>query len=246
MPVLPVDYFSLDRIRRAWLDAAEAEWRRVVRDDDGGVPGDRDVISGYFEACRWGFWTRGSATQPGDTYAERPDNPWCGLGLAACGRRLGDFLEPGQCIPVVLDIDLAYHVLPSTDRIRLARKWKAAGHEPARFWKRSGKLFLDVRDAVASDPEQVLVPGTIITVATRKHYGDYRDEWGGHFAMVRYYNVAKREVHTVEFNGRGTLGDGTKGEGVIHQVRPLAAIRVAYEFGLDHFEIMEREREEAA
>lgn len=225
--------YSIQQIRRAWLDAAEAEWRRVVRDDDGGVPGDRDVITSYFEACRWGFWVPGG-------YVERPDNPWCGIGLGATGRRISDFLVPGQCVPVCLDMDIAYHLLPSTKRIALMRKWKAAGVPLPRVWSQNSGRFIDAMEGIGWAPEDVLLPGTVATVVTRDRYGDERDIVGGHFVMVRFYDSAKRAAYTVEFNGRGELGDGTRGEGVVHQVRKLEAFRRAYEFDLGHFEIMER------
>lgn len=223
--------YSDEQLRRALLDAALAEWATVVRDDDGGRPGNRDVITGYFEACRWGFHIPGG-------YVERRDNPWCGIFAGAMGRRVGDHLEPGKCVGLTLDADVCLYAMPSTERLASLAKWKQAGAGiPVRFRRASvGGQFADAALGLLHKAEDVLVPGAIATVMTSGN----KPEVGDHVVIVESYDPQNKTINTVEGNGRGKLGDGTHGEGVVRCVRKLEDVVRVVHLGREQFESLER------
>lgn len=214
--------YSATEIMSAWADAADHEWQRVVRDDDRGVPGNRATITRYFEAVGWGWHVPGG-------YVERPDNPWCGIGQAFCGLRLGDFIEPGVCTGVMLDPELARVVLPSTRRLAKRRWWdKARAIRPQPWIPDDGQAAL----------AELLQMPRIATIASRD-YGDDRNEFGGHVVLIADYSTGQFE--TIEFNGRGILGDGQWGEGVVvrrgEHARDVAELRRVYPLSADlHFD----------
>jgi hypothetical protein len=231
--------YTDEQLRKAWLAAALDEWnnprgadprRNAVRDDDGGREGDRDIITGYFAACGWSFHVPNG-------YAERGNTAWCGIFAGAMGRRVGDYLVEGQCVGVALDADVCQKVMPSTYRLDSKQKWRAAGVSEALTFVPADEGAFRHKHArsVVVSPEEVLLPGVIACVETSggKPYGD-------HVVIVEEYDPHKKELMTVEGNGRGLLGDGVAGEGVVRGVRDLRTVRRVYHFGVKHFEILER------
>lgn len=231
--------YTIEEIRAAWVRAALAEWSRVVRDDDGGKEGNRSTIAQYFRATGWGGWLDGVT---GGGYKETPRTSWCGHFAGAMGLRIGDYLEAGRCVGVQLDPDIALYCTPSTDRLASPGKWRAAGLPMPMFYRSRGD---EVLRASGSDmtraPELVLLHGVIATVKTSGH----KPENGDHVVIVEEYDPVTRTVSTVEGNGRGMLGDGKQGEGVVRQERALRDVRCVYHFDLAHFEFLGSNKEAA-
>lgn len=81
-----------------------------------------------------------------------------------------------------------------------------------------------IDDVVGENPlrqQLPLEPGCIVTVGSRGKYGDH---------MVLVIGVDKRQgvFTTIEGNGIGKLGDGSKGEGVVTRTRKIADINSIY------------------
>lgn len=228
--------FSIKQLREAWLSAALHEWAQAVRDDDQGKPGDRDVIAGYFRINNWGGWLDGVT---GGGYRETPRTSWCGQFAGAMGQRVGDFMMEGQCMPITLDPKVAEFAMVSTSRLASPAKWKAAGVPMPQFYTRSKireDQFVDGKTGRLVPAERVLLPGVIATVKTsgrKPHVGD-------HIVCIEKFDADDMLIDTVEGNGRGQLGDKTKGEGVVRAVRAVADVRMVYHLDKAHFETMER------
>lgn len=223
--------YSIRELREAWLRAALHEWEQCVKDDERGVPGDRDVITGYFEACGWGFHIPGG-------YVERADNPWCGLFAGAMGMRVGEYLSGDRCEPVRLDLEVARLVMPSTTRLASSTKWKATGAGlPVRFAPAvRSTQYRDMSVGLLHEAKDVLVPGAIATVRT----SGKKPEVGDHIVIIESYDEAGKTIATVEGNGRGRFPDGDRGEGVVRCNRPARDVRRVYHLCLEHFEELER------
>lgn len=225
--------YTIDEIRAAWLAAALDEWGRVVRDDDGGHEGNRADITRYFETCGWSF----HLARFGGTYREHPTTSWCGIFAGAMGRRLGDYLEPDRCVGLMLDADVAKYCTPSTERLASPAKWAAANEAMPRIFFGTGEGILrDKATRHIVKPEDVLLPGVLMTVKTSGN----KPNVGDHIVLVEKYDPASKTVYTVEGNGRGLLGDGKRGEGVVRVERALRDIRRIYHLDYSHFETMER------
>ena len=66
-------------------------------------------------------------------------------------------------------------------------------------------------------PLSQLQPGDILVVGHSQS-----KPWGAHVTLVHSVDTARSLAHTYEGNATGTLGDQTRGEGVITHSRPLA------------------------
>lgn len=226
--------YTIEQLRQAHLDAALAEWAKNVRDDEGGEAGDRDIIAGYFAATGWGSWLDAVT---GGGYRENPRTSWCGQFVAAMGHRVGAHLVEGVCVPVGIDFDVARTVLVSTARLADRQRWKAAGvNTPTIYRKASSRGMLQRSDGRLVAPSTAIEPGVIATFRTSGR----KPAIGDHIVLVERFDAEVGEVYTVEGNGRGTLGDGTWGEGVVRRKRPFSDIRRVYPLGLNHYEVIER------
>lgn len=236
--------YTIQQIRQAWLAAALDEWnnprgvdpkRDSVRDDDRGKEGDRDIIGGYFAANGWRAWLD---NETGGGYRETPRTSWCGQFQSAMSLRIGDYIKPGECVPLALDADVARMVLVSTSRLASRAKWNAAGsHMPVYFRQTSVENRLQRSDnGTLAAADAVLLPGVLATVKTSGRKPDV----GDHIVLIESYNADAGTVDTVEGNGRGTLGDGSYGEGVVRTTRDFADIRRVYPLDLAVFETFAR------
>lgn len=204
--------YSIEKIRAALIRAANREWRQPVVDFQDGRDATPQRIQVYFESTGWGWFLDKYSD---GTYTEKdgPDDPfqsYCGLFVAYCGLRVGDYLEGDECVDVSLRDPVASKVLPSTKRLARPRHW----YEDCPAFEHPGL--------------QQLKAGDVITV------GDGRD--GSHIAFVREDRQQGNSlVRTVEGNSTGMLGDGTNGEGVVHDARNFAEIKRTYRFTKEHF-----------
>lgn len=112
----PIDNYSIEEIRAAWVRAAEAELEKGITDEDGS-----EEIEEYFHRIGWSFWISKQGYKNVEKYA------WCGVFIAATGLALGDFLEEDRCVDLALDSQIALFVLPSTLRLSDPEKWNRAG-----------------------------------------------------------------------------------------------------------------------
>lgn len=222
------DKYTGKELRLAWLKSVEALHAETIRDTQPGHKGDILEITEMFCAVGWQWFLKsyGEERKVGDStiylYQETYiiDSvinymEWCGIGLAAAGRRVGDFLEDNQSVNVSLDSEIAYYVMPSTARL--------ASHIQN---PRENKWV----DAMVDPPEAVepkdIEPGDIATVGT---------SWrGSHIIMVKEL-LPRNKFLSIECNGNGLLGDGTTGEGVITRVRSISEIKQVYRLDERHF-----------
>lgn len=227
----PTVDLTIEEIRAAWVEAALDEWRKVVRDDDRGVAGDRDVIAGYFEATGWGRWLD---EVTGGGYRETSRTSWCGQFSAAMGLRVGRYLGD---VSVALDPGVARFVLVSTARLADRKRWAAAGVAmPTHYRKASCGLQLQrSSDGQLVEASRFVKPGVICTFKTSGR----KPSLGDHIVLVTRFDEATGLIHTVEGNGRGELGDGSSGEGVVRVVRTFKDLRRVYPLGVEYFEDME-------
>lgn len=252
--------YTIEELMRAWEAAGEAMWCEVrverrhrsngnarevvgIRDTQSGYVGDIERIGSLFaRAAPWALRLMGG------TYDEKHDaSAWCGHTQSNWGLSVGDHLEPGRCVGVYLDPDIAYNCLASTRRMTSAKKWRAAGHDllvPINVVQ----LIIGIGTSNAGDLAKVLAIPRVCTIVTR-HYGDKRDDVGGHFVLVTDYDPVSQTIETLEANAYGLLGNGEYGEGVIKRVglegekwdaRPVEDLRLIYPFDVHHFEEMGR------
>lgn len=206
-----MEYF-LNDCREAWLDAMLALWREHIRDRQPGYEGDVERICDLYRAIGW-------AWAADDGYDETEDH-WCGVGVAAAGLRIGDYLEEDQCVPVSLNPAIAYHVLPSCSRLASHEtpgesRWDKAGVPPAEM--------VGVGD---------ILPGDIVTY--------YRSRsWSGSHVMMARGSVRDGVLPTVEANAEGRLPTGERGEGVVKNERPVDEIAKVYRFRKEHFVVLD-------
>lgn len=220
--------YTIDQLMHAWADAALAVWKRNVRDDQKGVAGNRTIIGDMFRQVGWGFWIPNGYREQGGR------NAWCGHFQSFCGLYVGDYLESGRSVGIMLDPSLAKSVLASTRRLADPNRWSAAGHvmPPVIRDFSDGPYVEDLFD----------IP-RLATVATRDDYGDYRDRDGGHVVLITGIDWAAQTVTTIEGNGYGYMPDDTWAEGVIRRhgkrARPIDSIRCVYMLDESHFDTME-------
>lgn len=191
------------QLRKAMTRAARTLWNMNIHD-----PRDAAEINMLFEANDWGAWL--AEKTDGKGYANQPGVEYCGHTAAWSARRVGDHLEPSQCVPVTIDPDLARFVFPSTYRLSSAAKWREQGHTKPEH----------------VDPHRVRA-GDIITVGSGKPYGT-------HIALC-LYDMRDGKVSTVEGNATGARADKSHGKGVVRRKRDVSEIQCVYRLTPDHF-----------
>lgn len=142
-------------------------------------------------------------------YTTESELEWCGYYIAACARRVGDFLEADRCVDVAIRRQLAAHGMGSTYRWQSEEEW-APYRPPAQ---------IDPRDTQRGD--------TVIIGDDQPH--------GDHLCMARGSPTDGR-IPTLEGNGkRVLLGDNTRGEGVGTRMRALDDVHSVRRLRLEHF-----------
>lgn len=190
--------YPIEEIRRSWRDAVAATVDAVVRDIDPGQPDDRMWIDSMWRDLGWGWYIDSHGDEG---YDEAPES-WCGAGPAWVARhRLGEFLEPNQCVDVWLDPCVASEILPGTDRMYDPSRWEKCGIEP---WPGHKAWHIDDRKIA-----ELLRPGVLFTVGTGTD--------GSHICMVDEVDAAAGTVDTLEANSDGVIGDGRYGEGYVRR-----------------------------
>jgi len=205
-------FSDIQQARDAIVRAARREWRNDVRDFDSGQEATPELIQRYFEETGWSwFLEKHSDGTYTEQWKDHPWQKWCGLFIAFCGLRVGDYVgEQGTCVDVQLRDDVAREVLPSTKRLADPKRWVDGFPD----FNRPGKMKLKA--------------GDIITV------GDGRE--GSHICLVRKDRQPQNTlVKTFEGNAEGRLGSGKQGEGVIKRERWFDNIKQTYRLQLDHF-----------
>lgn len=199
------------KVRLAAVAAAEAEWKKTVRDDytdpkTGKVYTFSPEIIAYHEDS-------GAAWPVADGYQEAEDF-WCGVFAAYCYSRVGDFLIDGQCVDLRLKPEVAKVALLSTTRLNSPDRWEQAG----------------VPQAIRLEPEDA-EPGDLLVFRT----GRTGRPWGDHITVGKS-KPKNGEVELFEGNAWGTLGDGSRGEGVVVNTRKLAEVARAWRLRIEHLE----------
>lgn len=232
-------YYELDEIRKAWLKAALAQWERNIVDED-----DCEEIVDMFKMVNW-QWHLNADTKTG--YSNRAKWAWCGHFQSVCGLTLGNYLSNFMSVPIMIDPDIAFKVLPSTQRMVSAGKWREAGYEkPAKTFEPDDESggWVDKRIFQRMPIEEVFLPGAIAMIAART-YGkgkkfDKRNEIGGHYVCIE--SLEGDRVNTVEGNATGELPSGDWGEGVVRRrgehARKVSDFKRVIHFSYKHFEFM--------
>lgn len=230
--------YTIEALMGAWQSAAVALWQLNIRDDQGGAAGTRDIIGSIFAGVGWSFWIP-------DGYKEQNGrNAWCGHTQGYCGLHVGDWLEPGKCVGVTLDVDIAKNVTPSTARLHSANKWRKAGYSKPNTLNGDWlDKMLDNEAAAADIKSSVFNRPQLATIAARD-YGDLRNDYGGHVVLIVGVDFEARSFETIEGNAYGELGDGSWGEGVVRRrgdkARKLSELKRVYLLERQHFETIER------
>lgn len=204
---------SEDVFRLAWVVSGLREWKRCIRDTDGGYPGDTDEIAQYFRMCGWDWYLNSYGRGTYVETFERPDGTvefmeWCGIFHGATGSTVGAVLQHlGHVGTASLRYGVRYFIMPGTPRFISDKKWSEAGCKP----------FLSVNRLSVR-------PGDIVTLGSR-HYGS-------HIAMV--IDTGPDFVLTLEGNATGLLPNGAKREGVVIRKRMKADIKRAYRATREH------------
>jgi len=210
--------FTSEQLLLAWRFAALAEWGTHVTDEPGNV-------EHYFDAVGWNFHIKNG-------YENNEKFAWCGIFAGAMGVEIGHYLEPGQCVPVFLDPDVARFCFPSTRRLVSAGKWAAAGVSPPTILR---PLNAQLNGSLTIDK---LRPGMTCTI------GDVNNH-GTHIVIVDQARPDEGLVDTIEGNAHGELGDGSWGEGVVRRrgehARPFEEFRRAILLDpIQHFDDLTR------
>lgn len=211
-------YYSSKSCREALLKAALAEFDKGVKDTQPGYEGDIETIGGYYRAV--GGWWNTYLDKYGDgAYKEvyivdgdRRYMSWCGIFVAYCGLKVGDFIADDQCVPLSLKRPVAAEVMPSTYRLSRMGKWEATS------------------DVLPKKPSaQDIQPGDIVVVGDDKPYGDH--------ITLAVEEPDRGKVLTVSGNvSNARLGDGTIGEGVGKKEYDFDDIARVYRLVTGHFE----------
>lgn len=192
-------------LRRALVRSAQALWRTNVQDlADGEV---NHKITAIFDDNQWGAWLRERCPEG---YTRPPDPDYCGHTVAYVARRVGEHLDPLQCLPVMIDPKIAHQIFPSTYRLSRKDRWAEIGHDAPGY--------------VA--PERV-APGDIVVVGKRKAYGDH--------ITLCIYPLERGEFMTIEGNATGEFPDGTRGKGVVRRRRKVSEITRVYRLSASYF-----------
>jgi hypothetical protein len=214
--------YTAEQLGNALADAALSEWSRPVRDIEPGTPDDREHIAKYFNEVRradgrsWAWFLLARHPRGHAEYIEQTMRgeweEWCGMFVAFCAQNLiGRHIAGRQCVNLTIAPGIAYYVLPSTARIASPAKWNEAG---------------------VDEPERPLIEdmqrGDIFTVGA--------GGIGSHIGIVdEPPDDESGEFMTIEGNGRGLLGDGTRGEGVIRRGRNIREIKQLIRLCPEHY-----------
>tara|TARA_B100000686_G_scaffold328744_1_gene389115 strand:- start:371 stop:1000 length:630 start_codon:yes stop_codon:yes gene_type:complete len=201
--------YTIEDIREAGVQAALAHWSLGIRDIQHGYAGDILEIERFFRIVGWQW----AIDKVGGTYRETASTMWCGIFVGAMYSLVGDFLEDGVCVDVRLNPEVAKLCMPSCPRLASSSFWKRAGVPPARR--------LDPADAQRGDIVILDTPRT--------------DRPSGDHVMLALAAPKNGVIRCVEGNAVGELGDGTTGEGVVTNSRPLKDCLHAYRLELHHF-----------
>lgn len=217
---------TTNEIHAAIRLAALAYWNQEIQDRTGSI-----VIRNFYRRAGW-HWI--------ESYKNGRDH-WCGIFAGICTLSIGDHIKPDQCVPVVIDPDIAHYVTPSTSRLNNPRKWAQATDTPPRKFEFNGergsvsgnvsRRMLDYDFSI--DPgfcELALIPGAIATVTSRG-----LDTYGGHIVIVDSYDGGQT-FKTIEGNAFGYLPNGTWSEGVIRRDRDINELRRVYHLSPEHVE----------
>mgnify|MGYP006287574143 CR=1 FL=1 len=200
--------YNAKQLNLALVSAADAEWRKNIKDFDAGQEATPEEIGKYFRNTGWQWfldqYSNGTYTE---RWRQQPWQSYCGLFVAYCGLHVGRHVADDQCAAVALKRHVASAVLPSTVKLADRSRWKT---QP----KRPGLIELQ--------------PGDIATV------GDYKGGAGSHIVLV-VSRPSNKEVETIEGNATGRFPDGTTGEGVIRRTRKLDEIHATYRLKWKHY-----------
>jgi len=192
----------------ALVSAADAEWRKGVRDFDPDQNATPDLIQKYFDETGWhwflGNYSNGTYTEQ---WRDKDWQSWCGLFASYCGLQVGNWLYDDRCVDIQLEENVVQDTLPSTHKLSDRSRWNTPPTYP-------GNLEL--------------IPGDVITV------GDYNGGAGSHIALV-CDRPAGKKVETIEGNAYGQFPDGSRGEGVVRRTRGLEEIYKTYRLTRDHY-----------
>jgi len=203
--------YTLTQIIEGAILAAELSWEDTIRDTQKGHPGDIMEIERFFHLVDWGWML---ARGKDGRYQESKGMMWCGIFAGACFVQAGDFLDTEHCVDVKLKSQIASSCFPSCPRLASERRWEQCGvTPPERF---------DPKDVQRGD---ILI---LDTPRTSRPSGDH--------IMIALGGLQEDgTIPTIEGNAYGTLGDGTYGEGVVKNNRPLERCLHAYRLRIEHF-----------
>ena len=197
--------YTQDHLLDAIVRGAHAVWERNIHEPE--TPGEvSDEITRLWDGVPlWGTWLRARCP---DGYTRPPDPDWCGIFAAYIACHIGDWLEPGRCVGVGLNPEIARHVMSSTYRLDSSEKWKAAGFD------RPEPL----------SPDQIR-GGHIVTVG--KCYGT-------HIVIAADAPDRAGEFPTYEGNAVGIRADGSRGKGVVMRTRNIHDVARVWELQPEH------------
>lgn len=203
--------FTIEDLLEAGGKAILAEHAKNIRDTDGDYPGDKVPIHGYYDTIGWAGIL--AANGKHKEYNEEDEDYWCGAFAAAMLSNLNAFLGCEGEPTIGLHPKLAYYVFPSTLRLASAKKWAQAGFVKPEF--------------VA--PKNIRY-GDIVCVET----GEGKPE-GDHVTYALSSVDKYGHFETGEGNGRGKLGDGSSGEGVVTNRRHVRVVKNIVRLTREHF-----------
>lgn len=205
--------YTQDQLLAAQVRGAHAVWARNIHEPERGEVS-REITRIWDGVPFWRDWLRdpkGGGCPDG--YTRPPDPDYCGVFAAYVARHIGDWLEDGQCVNVVLAQGIAVYCMSSPDRLASHAKWEQAGFE------RPGPL----------DPAGIL-GGHIVTVRPTK-----LRPLGSHIVIAADAPDAAGEFPTYEANAVGIRADGSRGHGVVIRARNIRDVARVWELGPEHF-----------
>lgn len=219
--------FTPKQVREGLVHAAEATWKRGIRDTQDDYPGDIEAITEMWLACEWDWWLELHGEKVVDedgeerfVYCERyvdedgvlRFNEWCGIGIGYLTSIVGDYVVTGMCVNAGFKLGVRKYMLPGTGRLANPGKWT--------------KHRLPVPELVAS---QDILKGDVFTVGERKT--------GNHIVLARDRPDNAGNIPTFEFNATGLMPDHVgprRAEGVVKRVRRVAEVKRVYRLGAGH------------
>lgn len=199
--------YSMQDIRQAMVHAGLDYRNQVIRDYQPGQQATPGKIEKMVDLAGAG-WDLGKDGE----YNDERELEWCGYFVAACARRVGDFLHSDRCVDVHLRRQLGAQGMGSTYRLQAFEHWSPY-----------------------ATPKEISVQevrrGDIVVVET----SGAQPQFGDHITLAR---GRKTEGHipTIEGNAQGVLlGDGEYGEGVGTTSRARTEIHTCYRLLPEHF-----------